>query len=279
MQLYQGHWTEAAETALKVLQRSGIDIVTRTYALNALGRLSVRRGDKGALALLDEALALSIQADAIPRIGIARSARAEAFWLAGDIGRALAESSAAYDMAVKKGHRWITGELAYWRWRAGEKITPPLWIAKPFALQIAGDWQGAAKEWEERGCPYEQGMALMDGDEAAQLASLDIFERLEARPIIEILKQKMRTQGIRIPRGPRSATRENPLGLTAREMEVVTLIAQGKSNRQIAKVMTVSEKTIETYVTRILNKLNFESRLQIAAWAIERSLSSSTTDS
>ncbi len=61
-------------------------------------------------------------------------------------------------------------------------------------------------------------------------------------------------------------------GLTAREREVATRIAQGKSNREIAEAMTVGVKTIETYVTRILHKLGFESRVQIAIWAIETGL-------
>jgi non-specific serine/threonine protein kinase len=61
-------------------------------------------------------------------------------------------------------------------------------------------------------------------------------------------------------------------GLTSREREVAALIAQGKSNREIAEVMTVSMKTIETYVTRILNKLGFDSRVQIATWAVEKGL-------
>ncbi len=61
-------------------------------------------------------------------------------------------------------------------------------------------------------------------------------------------------------------------GLTTREREVAALIAQGKSNREIAKAMTVGAKTIETYVTRILNKLGFDSRVQIATWAIEKGI-------
>jgi len=161
------------------------------------------------------------------------------------------------------------GELAYWMWRAGAITELPANAAEPYATQIRGDWWTAAWMWEKFGCPYEQAMALMDGDEAAQLKALEIFERLGARPIMEKLKQQMRAQGIHIPRGPRPSTRENPFGLTAREMEVVTLIAQGKSNREIARVMTVGEKTIETYVTRILNKLNFKSRLQIATWTVK----------
>lgn len=61
-------------------------------------------------------------------------------------------------------------------------------------------------------------------------------------------------------------------GLTRREREVAVLIAQGKSNREIAEAMTVGVKTIETYVTRILNKLGFDSRVQIATWALETGL-------
>ena len=70
----------------------------------------------------------------------------------------------------------------------------------------------------------------------------------------------------------RQATKEVFGGLTEREREVAGLIAQGKSNREIAEAMTVGVKTIETYVTRILNKLGFDSRVQIATWAMEKGL-------
>ena len=57
-------------------------------------------------------------------------------------------------------------------------------------------------------------------------------------------------------------------GLSPRERETAALIAEGKTNREIAEIMVVREKTIETYVTRILNKLGFDSRVQIATWAV-----------
>jgi predicted ATPase/DNA-binding CsgD family transcriptional regulator len=66
--------------------------------------------------------------------------------------------------------------------------------------------------------------------------------------------------------------KEKSGGLTARERQVAILISQGKSNREIANAMTVGVRTIETYVTRIMNKLGFDSRVQIATWAIERGL-------
>jgi non-specific serine/threonine protein kinase len=56
-------------------------------------------------------------------------------------------------------------------------------------------------------------------------------------------------------------------GLSARERETAALIAAGLSNREIANHMVVGLKTVETYVTRILIKLGFDSRVQIATWA------------
>jgi tetratricopeptide (TPR) repeat protein/DNA-binding CsgD family transcriptional regulator len=61
-------------------------------------------------------------------------------------------------------------------------------------------------------------------------------------------------------------------GLTARERDVTRLIAQGKSNREIAQLLVVTERTVETHVGNILSKLGFASRTKIAAWAIENGL-------
>src|SRR6266566_1214984 len=61
-------------------------------------------------------------------------------------------------------------------------------------------------------------------------------------------------------------------GLTAREREIAALIAHGKFNREIADVLVLSERTIETHVSNIKFKLSFTSRIQIASWAIERGL-------
>jgi len=270
--LHQGHWAEVNETLSKVLPRPNRDLLTYTYALLTLGRLRVRLGETSALAMLDEGLALSMQVG-VMRLEYARAARAELGWLAGDHDRAIEEARALYDVAVSKEHPWVAGELAFWRWRAGDDFSPPAWIAKPFALQIAGDWRGAAEEWERRGCLYEQALALMDGDEAAQLASLEIFERLGARPATEKLKQEMRTKGVRgIPRGPRPATRENPFGLTARELEVLASLVKGLSNNAIAKRLNLSTRTVEHHIASILQKMQVQSRNEAVALALKEKL-------
>jgi predicted ATPase/DNA-binding CsgD family transcriptional regulator len=264
--LHLGRWSTAADMAAGVLQGPDAAAVSRIMALVAVGRLRARRGDPGVEEALDEALELAEQTGHLQRLGPVRIARAEAAWLSGDHAQTAAEARAVYDLALDKRHPWFTGELGFWRWRAGDRATFPPWTARPFALQIEGDWRAAANEWERLGCPYERAMALMDGDHAAQLLALEIFEQLGALPAAEMARQRLHA----IPE--RQRTRELFGGLTTRERAVATLIAQGKSNREIAATMTVRVKTVETYVTRILNKLDFDSRVQIATWTVERGL-------
>lgn len=60
--------------------------------------------------------------------------------------------------------------------------------------------------------------------------------------------------------------------LTVREREVVRLVARGLTNREIAATLVVSARTAEAHVQNILNKLGFNTRAQVAAWAVERGL-------
>lgn len=59
-------------------------------------------------------------------------------------------------------------------------------------------------------------------------------------------------------------------GLTRREHEVATLVSQGLSNAVIAETLVLSERTIEKHVENIMNKLGFDSRVQIAAWVVSQ---------
>jgi len=61
-------------------------------------------------------------------------------------------------------------------------------------------------------------------------------------------------------------------GLTTREREVAAFIVQGKSNREIADTLVLSERTVATHVSNVLVKLNVTSRTQIAAWASAKGL-------
>ena len=74
------------------------------------------------------------------------------------------------------------------------------------------------------------------------------------------------------PLSPAKARKQAFGGLSVREREVAVLIAQGKSNREIADILVLSERTIESHVSSILFKLDYNSRTQIATWAIEKGL-------
>lgn len=64
-------------------------------------------------------------------------------------------------------------------------------------------------------------------------------------------------------------------GLTAREREIAALIAEGRSNPEIAEALVVSERTVTTHVSNILSKLGFTSRTQIASWVTAQRLTQS----
>jgi DNA-binding NarL/FixJ family response regulator len=136
-------------------------------------------------------------------------------------------------------------------------------MAEPFALEIAGDWQGAAARWTQIGCPYEQALALSEGGADAQRQAVALFEQLGAQPAAARVRQRMRAQGrTGIPRGPRPTTRANQAGLTSREVEVLRLLAEGLSNAEIAHRLSTSPKTVDHQVSAVLAKLQVHSRLQ-----------------
>lgn len=63
-----------------------------------------------------------------------------------------------------------------------------------------------------------------------------------------------------------------PEELTDRELDVVRLVAQGRSNHEIAQALVISEKTVKTHVSNILGKLQLEDRTQLAIYAIKHGL-------
>ena len=145
----------------------------------------------------------------------------------------------------------------------------PAAAAEPYALSIAGEWVRAAERWREIGCPYEAALALADADQEKPLRqAYDELQALGARPAAAIVARKLRERGARgVPRGPRPRTRENPAGLTARELEVLGLLTEGLRNTDIAQRLVVSEKTVDHHVSAILRKLDVRTRGEAAAQA------------
>ena len=66
----------------------------------------------------------------------------------------------------------------------------------------------------------------------------------------------------------------DPVPLTAREMEILRLVAQGKSNKEIAGNLVIAEETVHTHVSNVLNKLHLASRTQAALYALKEGIAS-----
>jgi DNA-binding CsgD family transcriptional regulator len=133
---------------------------------------------------------------------------------------------------------------------------------------MRGDWLAAATYWQQRGCPYERAQALVEGNVEGVQTALDIFYTLDAAPAADRTRQHLRLMGLtRLPRGRRASTRAHPAGLTAREAELLPLLALGLSNPQIAARLFVSPKTVEHHVSAILGKLKVSRRAAAVAHA------------
>lgn len=271
--MFQGRWDEASSLCAELLAQPSLAAISRIMALVALGRIRVRRGDPGATEALDEALVLARRTSTLQRLAPVHAARAELAWFAGDPAEAAAEAAQVFELAERRTHAWHTGELLFWRKRAGEDAADIDWIALPYARQIAGDWGQAAALWRALGCPFEEARALAEGDEAARLRALEIFDRLGAAPAAAVLRREMRSAGARsIPRGPRTSKRRNAFGLTNREMTILGHIVGGLTNNEIGNALYISPRTVDHHVSSILSKLGAPSRRDAAEIALREGM-------
>jgi ATP/maltotriose-dependent transcriptional regulator MalT len=269
MCLERGDWDRAGEHVEAVLRHPRATPITRIPALRTLAHLRVRRGDPDPEGPVQEARALAGPTPELQRAGMLALVCAEAAWLAGDREGVVREVRPVYEIARRRRDPRMNGELAAWLWRAAALDHQPVDIAEPYALEISGDWRAAANVWERLGCPYEQASLLAwNGTEADQRQALMILEQLGAAPAARSLRMQMRARGVRgIPRGPRAATRGNPAGLTAREVQVLTLLVSGATNPELAQRMHLSAKTIEHHISSILEKLDVHTRTEAVAAA------------
>ena len=256
-----GRWDEAVAICVDLLRKGGPSPNIRLCTLHRLGLIRARRGEPGAWECLEEAIGYAESSGEPQSIIPVRLARAEAFWLDGKLAEARHEAELADDVAGGCDE-WDRGAVAAWLRRTGSGRPPRGELAAPWQRLLDGDAAGAARLWQDLGCPYEAGLALLgSAGEASLREALQIFTGLGASATVRLTRHRMRRHGIRsIPAGPRTATREHPLGLTRREREVLDLICAGHSNAEIARKLFISVKTAGHHVSAVLAKLGVPTR-------------------
>ncbi len=178
--------------------------------------------------------------------------------------------------------------------RAGEteeRVIPRIWKCQGEAFFALGQTEEAVQRLEEarRGAKLQQYLSLLWQIERSLGRSYQRQRRQEeaqqafaaARQGIALLSESIEDPALRSHFGqtasatlpqeksvsPRRAAASQYGGLTEREREVAALIGQGQSNAEIAELLVVSKRTVETHVSSVLSKLGVPSRHQIALWA------------
>jgi DNA-binding CsgD family transcriptional regulator len=267
LELEEADWDRAAETIGRVLTRNCT--LSSAQANITLGVLRARRGDPDPWTPLDAAARTADATGQLWWTGQVAAAKAEAAWLEGRLDLVQRVTAGPYALALERCAPWPSAELGWWRRRAGVEEPVPNVARGPFLAQLHGAWEQAAVEWEVAGCPYEAALALAEGDEEAQRRALHELNRLGARPAAAIVAKRLRAAGVRnLPRGPGRASRDSPAALTARENEVLVLLAEGLTNVDIAARLVVSRRTIDHHVAAILRKLDARTRGEAVATAV-----------
>jgi DNA-binding CsgD family transcriptional regulator len=158
-----------------------------------------------------------------------------------------------------------------WLHRLGERAEGFPGCPEEFAAGLRGDWRAAAAAWERIGDPYERALELAEsGVVEPTLEALQVFDGLGARPAAVWVRRRLRELGAaRVPRGPQSSSRNNPSGLTDRQVEILQLVADGLTNAEIAARLVLSVRTVDHHVSAVLQKLGVTTRREAARAAAE----------
>ena len=257
LRLMQGRWPEAESDARVVLAAGRIPL-GRMWPHLVLGLLAARRDAPPENPHLDDMWRIASRLDVPDKLAAAAAALAEQAWITRRPDPRLDGSPVPELVELPiSGERHGPAALRRWARRlAGsgvQDIGAPPDVGPP-----ASDQQ-----------PYERAMDRWDaGSVEDLLAALSPLDELGARAVAALVRARLRELGVNgVPRGPSTLTRANPAGLTARQLDVLALLAEGLSNAAIAGRLVISPRTADHHVSAILAKLEVSSRGEAAALA------------
>jgi len=253
---------EAAESALSVgraLQDRPIQLAAAAVLCSVL---PVAGQPERAIELGEEAVQISHDCGELWARGYVLMATSQAHWRQGD--RALGEAQARDGAAAKHALDDRAGVQALLETLASM-------AAERGALQRAATLLGAAEQVRKSSALHflEGFRQQHEGSSTLALEGLGQrkFDIAYSGGLAMTLDEAVAfAVEDRLPSRPPAVRTETKTSLTRRELEVARLIAEDMTSREIASTLFISERTVETHVTNMLNKLGVNSRIQIARW-------------
>lgn len=223
-----------------------------------LALLWLARG-QGAAALAAVERMLDEDVGAVARCRVLPAA-VELFLASGQVDRARSAAGELSSLACSEVHTAMAAECA----GAVELAADDPAGALPFLRKAGQMWARASAPYDAARVGVLRGRALArlgnaDTSRRELEAARDCFRRLGARPAADHVSTLL-------------APPTSPAGLTAREVEVLRLVATGRTNPQIAAGLVLSEKTVARHLSNIFTKLDVGSRTAAAAYAYEHGL-------
>ncbi|HSL11275.1 MAG TPA: LuxR C-terminal-related transcriptional regulator [Actinomycetota bacterium] len=289
----RGGWEMAEEEALRVCRElDGIHAATVAESWYALGEIRRLRGDHdGARAAYERARELG--RDPQPGVAMLSVAEGHVSVAAAAIRSALSATTeplararllpAQVEIAIEAGDRstaaaacdelaTVASAFASSGLEASARhARGALTLAEGAPAEALGILLDAIRRWQHVDAPYEVARARVLaarayaelGDEGSSRAELEAADRGFAR-----LGAGEAGRG----RGVPHLTAAAPGGLSEREVEVLRLVASGRTNRDVARTLVISEKTVARHLSNIFAKLGVASRTEAAAYAFERGI-------
>jgi DNA-binding CsgD family transcriptional regulator/tetratricopeptide (TPR) repeat protein len=264
----EGRYDAAEQGLSAALEGPGVPDSMLWFGRHHLARVRARRGDVDAVGSAAQLLRESCGGQVQDRVDTAALV-AECSWVfQRDADPETLHAMEVYLETSDSLAPWDVGQLAWWLWLDGRIDAIPERACGPIRWIGDGDWRRAAGWFEARGMPFERAVALRCGDVPARLDALRIAQQLGARALAARLRRELTDDAVAgIPRGPHAATRASPSGLTARQTEVLSLLADGMSNNEIADRLFLSPRTVENHVSAILAALGAGTRREAVAIA------------
>lgn len=271
LRLEQGRIHDADTITRGVMERPGLTLVVRLPALLVRARARMRMGLPDAATLLEQAFTDGMATDELQHVVPARLSLIEQAWLAGNPAAAQEHLDALLALSADERHPWNIGERAVWAKRLGRDVSRLRTnsLPEPFVRELDGNLEGAAELWDELGLPYAAALVRLQSDDPAMLAAgVRALEDMGAAAAVTAGRRRAAELGHtralpRARRGVYKAARNHPLGLTAREQEVLRHMASGHSNQDISDTLALSKRTVEHHASAVLAKLGADNRMAV----------------